>query len=83
MSSHALLVMHNLAVMDTFFAGVRDVLSKSAGIETFNAEIDRFVATYSEAMTILEEASVDWTKVDRARGKGRLMREKAEADSAG
>jgi len=44
MSAHTLLALHNLAVLDTFFAGVRRVLSEQP--ERFSEEITRFGKTY-------------------------------------
>ena len=75
MSAHSLLVMHNLSVLDAFFAGVRGVL-ETGGPEDFGSQVDRFLETYDEDMVIFEEAKVDWAKVEMARGKGRLAREK-------
>ncbi len=76
MSSHALLAMHNLTMMDAFFASIRQVLSQVDGITVFKTEVDKFAATYSEDMTVLSNARVDWARVEKERGKGRLMREK-------
>ena len=81
MSSHTLLAMHNLAVMDAFFAGVRNVLSEPDGLKQFAEEVNRFHEVYDEAMVIFEEAKVDWVSVERARGKGRLQREKSGAST--
>ncbi|KAJ6593708.1 tRNA-guanine(15) transglycosylase-like protein [Mycena capillaripes] len=77
MSAHALLVMHNLAVLDAFFAGVRGVLERR---EDFNAHVDRFVAEYDETQVVMGEARTMWKDVDVARGKGRLARERAAAE---
>ncbi|KAK7687993.1 hypothetical protein QCA50_008363 [Cerrena zonata] len=74
MSSHSLLAMHNLTVMDTFFAGIRTVLAKSP--ETFTKEFDRFTETYDESVKLFDSAEKLWAKVDSERGKGRLAREK-------
>lgn len=76
MSSHALLAMHNLTVMDAFFAGIREVLSQADGVAILKAEVDKFAATYSEDMAVLKDSRVDWARVERERGKGRMMREK-------
>lgn len=81
MSSHALLAMHNLTVIDAFFAGIRKVLNKPDGNEAFAAETGRFNATYDEELTVLKDARMDWARVDRERGKGRLTRERAEGSS--
>lgn len=74
MSSHSLLVMHNLSVMDAFFAGVRQILATSP--ETFNKEVDRFTKTYEESFKLFADAERLWAQVDSERGKGRLAREK-------
>ncbi|KAG6839810.1 hypothetical protein C0991_011468 [Blastosporella zonata] len=79
MSAHALLVAHNLAVVDAFLAGVRNVLD-AAGRDGFAAETKRFEAAYSEDGAVEEEARVMWADVERARGKGRLAREKEKSD---
>ncbi|KAL6309181.1 tRNA-guanine(15) transglycosylase-like protein [Sparassis latifolia] len=81
MSSHSLLVMHNLAVLDAFFAGVRAVLAGADGIAEFDRQVDRFMEVYDEEMAVFEEAAADWLQVDLARGKGRLAREKAKQES--
>lgn len=81
MSSHALLAMHNLTVIDAFFAGIRKVLNKPDGNEAFAAETGRFNATYDEKLSVLKDARMDWARVDRERGKGRLTRERAEGSS--
>jgi len=73
MSAHALLVMHNLTVLDAFFAGVRGVLQH--GVD-FEEQVDIFVAEYDEGSAIIEEARMVWKNVDMARGKGRLARER-------
>ena len=75
MSAHSLLVMHNLSVLDAFFAGVRDAIA--TGEDVFEREVERFIQTYDEDMAAFDEAAVDWRDVDLARGKGRLAREKA------
>lgn len=71
MSSHTLLVMHNLHVVDAFFSGVRATLRES-GQSAFAEAVERFCATYDEDMIIFDEAEKDWAAVERARGKGRL-----------
>jgi queuine tRNA-ribosyltransferase len=77
MSAHALLVMHNLAVLDAFFAGVRDVLECG---EDFGAHVNLFVAEYDETLAVVDEARTMWKDVDVARGKGRIARERANAE---
>ncbi|KAJ7188465.1 tRNA-guanine(15) transglycosylase-like protein [Mycena filopes] len=73
MSAHALLVMHNLAVLDAFFAGVRGVID---GGHDFNGEVERFADEFDEAHSVilLSEARTMWKDVDMARGKGRMTR---------
>ncbi|KAI0701867.1 tRNA-guanine(15) transglycosylase-like protein [Cytidiella melzeri] len=80
MSSHALLAMHNLTVMDAFFAGIREVLSRTNGLVAFRQEVSRFCATCDEDMLVFDEARIEWAAVERARGKGRLQREKSGSD---
>ncbi|KAJ7209542.1 tRNA-guanine(15) transglycosylase-like protein [Mycena pura] len=73
MSAHALLVMHNLTVLDAFFAGVRGVLQRG---ENFEEQVDTFAEEYDEGSAIIEEARMVWKNVEMARGKGRLARER-------
>ena len=82
MSAHSLLTMHNLQVLDAFFAGVRATLAYPDGGSRFVSEVQKFVDYYDEGSCLLEEARVAWKKVDMARGKGRLAREKANAVEA-
>lgn len=85
MSAHSLLVVHNLAVLDAFFAGVRRVLGglgSDLDIDTFAREVDRFEAEYDGDIAIFDEARARWLEVDRARGKGRLAREKVKQQEA-
>lgn len=79
MSSHTLLAMHNLTVLDRFFEGIRQVLSQEEGVVQFAREITRFGEKYDEKMAVFAEAQVLWAKVERERGKGRLAREKSVA----
>jgi queuine tRNA-ribosyltransferase len=82
MSAHTLLVMHNIQVLDAFFAGVRTLLGSPETESSFAAEVEKFTAFYDDGAMLLEEATADWKTVDLARGKGRLAREKAqEAES--
>ena len=74
MSAHALIALHNLAVLDAFFAGVRRVLSGQP--ETFSQEITRFEQIYDGELGVLAEARKDWNEVTLARGKGRIARER-------
>ena len=79
MSAHTLLALHNLAVLDTFFAGVRRVLSERP--EQFSEEITRFEQTYDGKLSVFAESRRDWNEVTLARGKGRLVREKQKQDA--
>ncbi|QRV98557.1 queuine tRNA-ribosyltransferase [Ceratobasidium sp. AG-Ba] len=76
MSAHTLLTFHNLAVIEAMMEGARSAIA--AG--TFEQELRRFEETYDGGMDILTKAERDWRGVDRARGKGRLAREKAAKD---
>ncbi|KAH9951983.1 tRNA-guanine(15) transglycosylase-like protein [Amylocystis lapponica] len=78
MSSHSLLVMHNLAVLDAFFAGVRAVLANPIDVAGFERHVETFLASYDEDMVLFDEAKVIWAEVELARGKGRLAREKVK-----
>ncbi|KAJ7287741.1 tRNA-guanine(15) transglycosylase-like protein [Mycena rebaudengoi] len=80
MSAHSLLAMHNLAVLDAFFAGVRAVLERDGTGAEFTSEVDTFCDEYDESMATFVEARTMWKEVDVARGKGRLGREKANTD---
>jgi len=93
MSSHSLLVVHNLSVLDAFFAGVRSVLRKDTQVDSteagtspvhshFSREIERFIEEYDEELVVFEEAKVMWNEVDLARGKGRLAREREKLGGA-
>ncbi|KAJ7072455.1 tRNA-guanine(15) transglycosylase-like protein [Mycena amicta] len=73
MSAHAMLVLHNIAVMQAFCAAIRHVLDCG---EDFNGYVDEFLTTYDEGAALIEEARASWRAVDLARGKGRLMRER-------
>ncbi|OSD02794.1 tRNA-guanine transglycosylase [Trametes coccinea BRFM310] len=74
MSAHALLAMHNISVFSAFLAGIRDAVAR--GTEHFAREVERFEKVYDEGMVLWSEAEVMWIEVERARGKGRLAREK-------
>jgi hypothetical protein len=80
MSAHTLLALHNLAVLDTFFAGVRRVLSERPA--QFSEEITRFEQTYDGKLGVFAESRKDWNEVTLARGKGRLVREKERQKDA-
>ncbi|KAH7924918.1 hypothetical protein BV22DRAFT_1065892 [Leucogyrophana mollusca] len=91
MSAHTLLVAHNLAVLDAFFAGVRRVLSHQTADGASEGqtalplpdEITRFLDAYDRNMLVFDEAKHAWLDVDRARGKGRLAREKGKESDGG
>jgi queuine tRNA-ribosyltransferase len=85
MGAHTLLAMHNLTVLDRFFEGIREVLGALAlssdedeGEKGWMEEVDRFCRMYDEVKSreLVECAERDWRDVDRARGKGRLARER-------
>jgi hypothetical protein len=76
MSAHALLVMHNLHILSAFFAGIRHVLLATSTSEQWTKEVDRFMKMYDESLDLFDTARSSWRKVDLARGKGRLVREK-------
>jgi len=95
MSAHALLTVHNLSVVDRFFADIRDVL-EGDGIDKFTEEVQKFRDWYDNDEVVGDaaqnlgeageveviggivgrEAKSNWASVDKARGKGRLAREK-------
>ncbi|EJU01606.1 tRNA-guanine transglycosylase [Dacryopinax primogenitus] len=74
MSAHALLVSHNITVLQDFFAAIRSTLSADA--PQFDTEVARFETEYDGDMRIIEEGRRAWEEVDCARGKGRLARER-------
>jgi queuine tRNA-ribosyltransferase len=76
MSAHTLLTFHNLAVVEAMMAGARSTIENG----TFEKELRLFEARYDGGMRVLRDAEKAWRSVDRARGKGRLAREKAEKD---
>lgn len=78
MSAHSLLVLHNLAVLDQFFLGIRELLSNRPG--DWDQEVKRFGKVYDEGLKVFEEARMMWRDVDLARGKGRLAREKVKQE---
>ena len=80
MSAHALLVMHNLAVLDAFFAGVRQLISEAP--EKWEAEVLKFGDLYDDSVVVLDRAKASWKEVELARGKGRLAREKEKMEGA-
>lgn len=82
MSSHSLLVMHNLAVANSFFCGIRQVIYESrTDSSLFARELERFAAAYSSPDELFAEAEKDWAKVESERGKGRLAREREKQEA--
>ena len=101
MSAHALLTVHNLSVVDRFFADIRDVLERD-GVDKFIEEVQKFGDWYDYDEVVGDitrdlgeageadvvggimgrEAKSDWVSVDKARGKGRLAREKEKTGAA-
>ncbi|GAW02036.1 glycoside hydrolase family 47 protein [Lentinula edodes] len=91
MSAHSLLAMHNITVMDAFFAGIRGLISHNSA-SIFEAEIRRFFETYMEDTDdmsrmepkVFERAEKAWGEVELLRGKGRIAREteRVKAESA-
>ena len=76
MSASSFLVTHNLSVLHSFLAGVREVLSHERGAEEFTKEVERFCGAYDGSLGVLGRARVMWAEVELARGRGRLAREK-------
>lgn len=68
MTSHVLLAMHNTCIMDLFAHQIR----KSIQNGTFEQKRDLFEKTYTRRLTAWSEASAEWSRVNRERGKGRL-----------
>lgn len=81
MSAHSLLVMHNISVLDAFFAGVRKVVAEN-GVQGFIEEVRVFESVYDGDLVVFDEARVMWKDVEMARGKGRLAREKAKQEES-
>lgn len=82
MSSHSLLAMHNISVLDAFMSGIRAVLAGPDGESRFKAEVDKFCEGYDEGMSVFEDARKMWTDVELARGKGRLAREREKQNES-
>jgi hypothetical protein len=79
MSAHTLLVAHNLAVVSALLAGVRQVWVETGDecrSARFALEVERFSRAYDESGELFIAAKIDWEYVDKARGKGRLDRER-------
>lgn len=101
MSAHALLTMHNLSVVDRFFADIRNILERD-GVDRFREEVQKFRDWYDDDEIVGDgtqdlggddevevvggimgrEAKRDWGFVDKARGRGRLAREKEKNGTA-
>ncbi|KAF8892347.1 tRNA-guanine(15) transglycosylase-like protein [Gymnopilus junonius] len=80
MSAHTFLVMHNLEVLDAFFAGIRSVIAERP--EAWTEEVEKFLQKYDGSLKVFEAAKASWKAVELARGKGRLAREKEKQDEA-
>ncbi|KAF8122556.1 hypothetical protein EV363DRAFT_1182359 [Boletus edulis] len=83
MSAHALLMAHNLAVVSAFLAGVRRIWAETEDegrSARFAVEVERFSDTYEESGGLFIAAKKDWEYVDKARGKGRLAREREKQE---
>lgn len=79
MSAHSLLVLHNLSMLDTFFASIRQFIRHLDVIGgEWEKEVRRFEEYYDETSKVFDEAKKAWREVDLARGKGRLAREKKQ-----
>ncbi|KIY66367.1 tRNA-guanine transglycosylase, partial [Cylindrobasidium torrendii FP15055 ss-10] len=81
MGAHALLVLHNLEVVDQFMKGVRGAIANNS----FGSALVDFETAYREDSIGVEgcepsgvfaEAKRMWHEVDMARGRGRLARER-------
>ena len=101
MSAHALLTVHNLSVVDRFFADIRNVLERD-GVDKYIEEVQKFRDWYDCDEVVGDvtqdlgeagdvgvvggimgrEAKSCWASVDKARGKGRLAREKERTSAA-
>lgn len=81
MSAHSLLVLHNLSVLDAFFASIREFIRRLDVIgEEWEKEVRRFQEYYDETLAVFDEAKRAWREVDLTRGKGRLAREKRQEE---
>jgi len=78
MSAYALLHLHNLAIMQAFFKGIRSQVLKD-GKEGFKKEVLRFHKKYELPERLFQGARARWKEVELARGKGRLKREREAA----
>ncbi|KIK71172.1 hypothetical protein GYMLUDRAFT_254435 [Collybiopsis luxurians FD-317 M1] len=93
MSAHSLLAMHNITIMDSFFAGIRTIIAQNDA-SLFASEMEKFFEVYAEDtdegkmqdmhLNIFEVAAKAWEEVELLRGKGRLAREneREKAESA-
>ena len=61
---------------------MRAVLRTDPSGATFAEEVARFEAAYDGELGVYVEAARDWDDVERARGRGRLHREKAKQEEA-
>lgn len=68
MTSHVLLAMHNTCIMDLFATAIRE--SIKAG--TFQQAREVFEKVYTRRISAWSEATAQWSKVNKERGKGRL-----------
>lgn len=81
MSAHSLLVLHNLSVLDAFFASIRQFIPRFDIIGgEWEKEVRRFEEYYDETSAMFDEAKKAWREVDLTRGKGRLVREKTQEE---
>ncbi|KDR82278.1 hypothetical protein GALMADRAFT_276768 [Galerina marginata CBS 339.88] len=78
MSAHSFLAMHNLEVLDAFFAGIRAVIAERP--DTWSEEVLKFCEKYDEELVVFDSAKISWKEVELARGKGRLAREKSKQE---
>lgn len=68
MTSHVLLAMHNICIMDLFAHSIREAIKNG----TFEEAREAFKNTYSRRVSAWSEASAEWSRVNKERGKGRL-----------
>ncbi|KAK9894458.1 tRNA-guanine transglycosylase [Cystobasidium minutum MCA 4210] len=68
MTSHVLLAMHNTCIMDLFAQSIREAIKNG----TFYPAKEVFENAYSRRVSAWSEASAEWARVNRERGKGRL-----------
>lgn len=68
MTSHVLLAMHNTCIMDLFAYSIRENIKNG----TFPQAREIFEKTYTRRLSAWSEATAEWSRVNRERGKGRL-----------